>query len=107
VFLDPSGSHLIISMTSGDNWYLHQSMRTPKPLSSFKGHVIESIAWDKQNSESNTTREILVGTTTGIVFEVIIEAVDRLFSSTKERGFAKVRSLTHSLTHSLTRSLIR
>ncbi|KAF5014847.1 hypothetical protein F66182_14031 [Fusarium sp. NRRL 66182] len=71
LFLDPTASHLIISTTLGDNYYLHTQSRQPKLLSRLKG-LIESVAWNPSGPTAST-REILVGVTDGNVYEVYIE----------------------------------
>lgn len=75
IFLDPTGNHLIISMATEENLYLHSSMekKKPKPLPKLKGVVIESIAWDLQNQDPKTTKDILIGTTQGEIYECCIE----------------------------------
>lgn len=72
MFLDPSASHLIITTTLGENYYLHTQSRQPKPLSRLKGVVIESIAWNP-SLPTASTREILIGATDGNVHEVYID----------------------------------
>lgn len=72
MFLDPSASHLIITTTLGENYYLHTQSRHPKPLSRLKGVSIESIAWNP-SSPTASTREILLGTTDGTIYETYIE----------------------------------
>ncbi|THC94350.1 hypothetical protein EYZ11_006189 [Aspergillus tanneri] len=72
MFLDPSASHLIITTTLGENFYLHTQSRQPKPLTRLKGVSIESIAWNP-SVPTASTREILLGTTDGTVYEVYIE----------------------------------
>lgn len=72
MFLDPSASHLIITTTLGENYYLHTQSRQPKPLSRLKGISIESIAWNP-SSPTASTREILLGTTDGTVYETYID----------------------------------
>lgn len=72
MFLDPSASHLIITTTLGENFYLHSQSRQPKSLSRLKGISIESIAWNPSQPTAST-REILVGATDGNVYEVFIE----------------------------------
>ncbi|BDD62053.1 hypothetical protein MPDQ_001817 [Monascus purpureus] len=72
MFLDPSASHLIITTTLGDNYYLHTQSRQPKPLSRLKGVPIESVAWNP-SLPTTSTREILLGTTDGTVYETYIE----------------------------------
>lgn len=72
MFLDPSASHLIVSTTAGENYYLHTQSRQPKQLSRLKGVSIESIAWNP-SLPTASTREILVGALDGNVYEVYIE----------------------------------
>jgi tetratricopeptide (TPR) repeat protein len=72
MFLDPSASHLIVTTTLAENYYLHTQSRQPKPLSRLKGLSIESIAWSP-SLPTASTREILVGTTDGQVWETYIE----------------------------------
>ncbi|GAM86782.1 hypothetical protein ANO11243_048020 [Dothideomycetidae sp. 11243] len=72
VFLDPSASHLIISTTLGENFYLHTQSRQPKALSRLKGVQIECIAWNP-SLPTASTREILVGSSDGNVYETYIE----------------------------------
>ena len=43
LFLDPSGRHLIITSSQGENWYLFRGCKKPRLLKSFK-MVIESVA---------------------------------------------------------------
>jgi hypothetical protein len=72
LFLDPSASHLIVTTTLAENYYLHTQSRTPKALSRLKGVVIESISWNPSQPTAST-REILVGASDGNVYEVYIE----------------------------------
>ena len=72
LFLDPSASHLIISTTLGETYYLHTQSRTPKPLTKAKGIQIECIGWNPSHPTSST-REILIGATDGSVYETYIE----------------------------------
>ncbi|KAJ5176949.1 uncharacterized protein N7482_002826 [Penicillium canariense] len=72
MFLDPSASHLIVSTTLGENYYLHTQSRQPKALSRLKGVSIESVAWNP-SLPTASTREILLGTTDGTVYETYIE----------------------------------
>ncbi|EAW12555.1 vacuolar protein sorting protein DigA [Aspergillus clavatus NRRL 1] len=72
MFLDPSASHLIITTTLGEAYYLHTQSRQPKPLSRLKNVSIESVAWNP-SLPTASTREILLGTTDGQVWETFIE----------------------------------
>src|ERR1700733_4869307 len=46
VFMDPSGSHIIVTSVQGENWYMYHQWKKPRQLKSFRV-VIESIAWNK------------------------------------------------------------
>ena len=80
LFLDPSASHLIITTTLGDNYYLHTQSRQPKPLSRLKGVGIESIAWNI-SLPTASTREILIGAVDGNVYEDYIEPSNEFYRS--------------------------
>lgn len=78
MFLDPSASHLIITTSLGENYYLHTQSRQPKPLPRLKGVTIECIAWNP-SLPTASTREILVGATDGNVYEVYIEPATEFY----------------------------
>jgi len=73
MFMDPTGNHTIISMTSAANYYLHRSSKEVKFIKSMKGMVIESVGWDRTNTNPNTSKSILFGTSTGRIFETTLE----------------------------------
>ncbi|KKY13629.1 putative vacuolar protein sorting protein [Diplodia seriata] len=72
MFLDPTASHLIITTTLAENYYLHTQSRQPKALSRLKGVPIESVSWNPSEPTAST-REILIGGSDGTVYEVYIE----------------------------------
>lgn len=72
MFLDPTASHLIISTTLGENYYLHTQSRTPRPLSRLKGIKIECVSWNPSQPTAST-REILLGASDGRIFEIFLE----------------------------------
>lgn len=78
MFLDPSASHLIISTTLGENYYLHTQSRQPKPLSRLKGVGIESVAWNP-SLPTASTREILIGAADGNIYEDYIEPSNEFY----------------------------
>ncbi|KAF4549379.1 Pep3-like protein [Elsinoe fawcettii] len=88
VFLDPSASHLIITTTLGENFYLHTQSRQPKSLSRLKGVQIECIAWNP-SLPTASTREILVGSTDGNVYETYIESSTEFYRR-EEKYFRNV-----------------
>lgn len=78
MFLDPSASHLIITTTLGENFYLHTQSKQPKALSRLKGISIEAIAWNPSQPTAST-REILIGATDGNVYEAYIEPATEFY----------------------------
>ncbi|KIJ68589.1 hypothetical protein HYDPIDRAFT_165357 [Hydnomerulius pinastri MD-312] len=85
IFLDPSGRHLIITSHQGENWYLYRGWKKPRQLKSFNKLVIESVAWNKSallsSTHSLSTREFLIGTRSGGIFEAVLDAGEDLFKS--------------------------
>ncbi|KAF6767215.1 Clathrin, heavy chain/VPS, 7-fold repeat [Kalmanozyma brasiliensis GHG001] len=94
MFADPSGLHLLLAMRNGDNYYWASGWRKARLLPKLKGHIIESVAWNRAslagNASSNasaarkraangtpalsSTREILLGTRSGDIYEAVITA---------------------------------
>lgn len=72
IFLDPTASHLIISTTLGENYYLHTQSRSPRPLSKLRGIRLETISWNPSQPTAST-REILVGALDGNIYETSLE----------------------------------
>ena len=102
LFLDPSGRHLIITSTQGENWYLFRGWKKPRQLKSIK-LVIESVAWNKSallnSTHSTSTREILIGGRNGTIYEAVLDAQEDFFKS-QERYFQSVFALPerHAIT---------
>ena len=84
MFLDPSASHLIVTTTLGENYYLHTQSRQPKPLSRLKGVSIECVAWNP-SLPSASTRDILIGATDGNIYETYIEQTAEFYR--REGGY--------------------
>jgi hypothetical protein len=86
VLVDPTGRHVLVSTTTGDNFYVFigtlpaggapTSGRRAKPLSRLKGAIIESVSWSPSSTSSSSasfsTREILLGTSTGQILETTL-----------------------------------
>lgn len=87
IFLDPTASHLIISTTLGENYYLHAQSRVPKPLSRLKGVTIDSVSWNPSRPTAST-REILIGASDGIIYETFLELSSEFYR--KDVKYAKV-----------------
>ncbi|XP_060604108.1 vacuolar protein sorting-associated protein 18 homolog isoform X2 [Ruditapes philippinarum] len=76
IFLDPTGRHLIISLDSTENLYISRNSKKPKPIVKLKGYHIDSVGWNWQNANENTTGAILLGTSKGNIFETELSAND-------------------------------
>ncbi|KAJ7071163.1 Pep3/Vps18/deep orange family-domain-containing protein [Mycena amicta] len=100
IFMDPSGRHIIITSTQGENWYLYRGWKKPKPLKSFR-MVIECIAWNRaallSASYAKSTREMLIGSQNGLLFEALIDAEENLFQS-PDRYLQQVHALRDRIT---------
>ncbi|KAF5385477.1 hypothetical protein D9757_005392 [Collybiopsis confluens] len=83
IFMDPSGKHIIVTSTQGQNWYLYRTWKKPRQLKGFNKLVIESIAWNKSallsNSQPTSTREILIGARNGYIYEAMLSAEEDFF----------------------------
>ncbi|KAH8835865.1 Pep3/Vps18/deep orange family-domain-containing protein [Flagelloscypha sp. PMI_526] len=96
LFVDPSGRHIIVTSTQGENWYLFRTWKKPRQLKGFK-MVIESIAWNKAallstSHTATSTREILIGSRHGVLYEAVLNAEEDFFKSV-ERQLQPVFSL--------------
>jgi len=88
MFLDPSGRHLIVSMKSGENYYLMYGAKKAKALAKLKGHKITSVGWNHRDVSETSTDAILLGTSKGVVLEtklVTAEDTHQLFSASVEQ----------------------
>lgn len=105
VFFDPTGRHLIITTDHGENFYLYEKWRRTKQLSKLKGVTISSVAWNKQATLTDpSTREILIGTTNGLIYETCLEPTDESFEEKKSissRSIPCMSQLCQSLDYTL------
>ncbi|XP_060772299.1 vacuolar protein sorting-associated protein 18 homolog [Neoarius graeffei] len=94
LFLDPTGSHLVISLTTSECVYLNRNTQKVRSLSRWRGHLIESVGWNKILGNETNTGPILVGTSHGIIFEAEISASEgSLFNTNPDQYFRQVHSL--------------
>lgn len=75
IFLDPTASHLLITTTHGENFYLHSRSPKARHLGRLKSLHIECVAWSP-SLPTTSTREILLGTQDGSVYETFIDGLD-------------------------------
>lgn len=66
MFLDPSGTHLLLTVNNDDTFYLHQSQRRPQKLK-MKG--VESVAFQRDCQNPSQGIQMLVGTNVGQIYE--------------------------------------
>ncbi|KAJ4858355.1 pep3/Vps18/deep orange family domain-containing protein [Trichoderma breve] len=78
MFLDPTASHLLVCTSLGHNFYLHSQSKQPRLLSKLPGVLIESIAWNP-SLPTASTREILIGTVDGNIYEAFIETSNEFY----------------------------
>ncbi|XP_023930234.1 vacuolar protein sorting-associated protein 18 homolog [Lingula anatina] len=95
IFLDPTGRHLLVSMSSQENYYLSRNSKKPKLLGRMKGHQIDSVGWNLQNTSETTTGSILLGTSKGLIFETEIQSGEdsRFFQATLEQYWKQLFNL--------------
>ncbi|KAL9645099.1 hypothetical protein ABK040_004590 [Willaertia magna] len=73
-FIDPSGYHVIITINNGDNYYFNTANnKNPKIITNMKNILIESIGWDIDNCNKETTGTILIGTNDSKIYECKFE----------------------------------
>jgi hypothetical protein len=87
MYFDPTGRHLIISMSSSENYYLVRGSKKVRTLGKLKGHKITSIGWNVHNVTDSSTGEILIGTSKGLILETSIASGEdsRLFTINVEQ----------------------
>ncbi|XP_029556767.1 vacuolar protein sorting-associated protein 18 homolog [Salmo trutta] len=94
LFLDPTGSHLVISLSTSECLYLNRNTQKVRSLSRWRGHLIESVGWNKLLGTETNTGPVLVGTSQGIIFEAEISASEgSLFNTNPDQYFKQVHSL--------------
>ncbi|KAG7461333.1 hypothetical protein MATL_G00208930 [Megalops atlanticus] len=94
LFLDHTGSHLVISLSTNECLYLNRNTQKVRALSRWKGHLIESVAWNKLLGTEASTGPILVGTSQGLIFEAEISATEgSLFNTNPDQYFRQVHAL--------------
>lgn len=85
------GSHLLISLSTSECLYLNRNTQKVRSLSRWRGHLIESVGWNKLLGSETNTGPILVGTSQGIIFEAEISASEgSLFNTNPDQYFRQV-----------------
>ncbi|KAL1748553.1 Pep3/Vps18/deep orange family-domain-containing protein [Schizophyllum fasciatum] len=102
LFIDPSGRHIIVTSTQGENWYYFRAWKKTKQPKSLKWKmVVESVAWNRAallaSPNATSTREMLVGARNGTIYEAVLDAEENLFASL-ERHLQPVYSVSGPVT---------
>ncbi|XP_078436870.1 zinc ion binding protein isoform X2 [Wolffia australiana] len=80
VAVDPGGSHCIATVlcnNGAETYYLHAKWARPRVLSRLKGIVINAISWNRQHITEVSTKDIILGTDTGQLYELYIDEKDK------------------------------
>lgn len=85
MFIDPTASHLIISTTLGENYYLHSQSKQPKALGRLRGVSLECVAWNA-SLPTASTREILIGASDGNIWEIYVEPSTEFYRREERYG---------------------
>jgi hypothetical protein len=82
VFVDPSGSHILVCLQSGETYHLHCRSSKPRRLVRWSGVVVDCVAFDRARSGEMSAKGVLVGSSDGRIFEASLESSgkDKLFS---------------------------
>lgn len=92
IHLDDTGSHLLVTTSRGENWYLHAKLSKPVKLKT-KG-IIDHVAWNPAAFRLPvlSTREILLGLAGGTIIETWLEPIEG-FNKTVERYTKQIYSV--------------
>ncbi|XP_020100737.1 vacuolar protein sorting-associated protein 18 homolog isoform X3 [Ananas comosus] len=80
VFMDPGGSHCIATVLlpgGAETYYMHAKWLRPKLLSRLKGLVVNAVAWNRQLITEASTKEVILGTENGQIYETAVDEVEK------------------------------
>ncbi|XP_077238877.1 zinc ion binding protein isoform X2 [Tasmannia lanceolata] len=80
VFVDPGGSHCIATVLSSggaETYYTHAKWGKPRILNRLKGLVVNAVAWNRQQITEASTREVILGTDNGQLYEIAVDEKDK------------------------------
>lgn len=98
LFLDPTGSHLLIALNTNECLYLNRNAQKVRTLSRWRGHSIECVGWNKFLGNETSTGPILVGTVQGHIYEAEITASEGgIFSTNLDQYFRHVHTLEEEM----------
>ncbi|TQD78889.1 hypothetical protein C1H46_035547 [Malus baccata] len=80
VFVDPGGSHCIATVVGSggaDTFYTHAKWTKPRLLTKLKGLVVNAVAWNRQQITEASTKEVILGTDNGQLYEMAVDEKDK------------------------------
>ncbi|KAE9588534.1 putative transcription factor C2H2 family [Lupinus albus] len=80
VFVDPGGSHCIATVVGpggAETFYTHAKWTKPRVLSRLKGLVVNAVAWNRQQITEVSTKEVIIGTENGQLYELAVDEKDK------------------------------
>ncbi len=96
IFLEPSARHALIVLRDaasgrpGDTLYAHATWRKARPVPKLRGCAPVAVAWHTGpgGATDASTREVLLGSAVGALYELAIDAADK-----KEKAFRPLLEL--------------
>ncbi|CAA6658409.1 unnamed protein product [Spirodela intermedia] len=67
----------VLSHGGAETYYMHAKWGRPRILSRLKGIVVNAVAWNRQNITEASTKDIILGTDTGQLFELAVDEKDK------------------------------
>ena len=86
LFLDPTARHALVVLREGgggarggETLYAHASARKARPVAKLRGCAPTAVAWHAgpAGATDAATREVLIGTAAGMLYELGLEAQDK------------------------------
>ncbi|KAF7067585.1 hypothetical protein CFC21_073456 [Triticum aestivum] len=80
VFLDPGGKHCVVTVIhpgGAETYYHHARWPRPKPLPRLRGLLVNAVAWNRQAITEASTKEVILGTEAGQIFEMAVDEADK------------------------------
>lgn len=76
MFQDPRSHHLLVCMESKEMYHIARGgvkKTQPRLQPKVKGHLVESVAWNKHETSEHSTGAILLGTNNGVICEAQVD----------------------------------
>ncbi len=75
IHLDPAGRHMVVAFSHGETVYMSLALPKPKLLTSLKGTLVESVAFESDAHDGSSARplDFLLGTGAGTIMKMTLE----------------------------------